>query len=361
MAQVREYKCPSCGGTLEFNSTIQKMKCSYCGTELEVEALEALNAQMQSERPDEMNWGEEENQNGSWQEGEQEEMRVYVCNSCGGELMTDSTTAATSCPYCGNPVVLTDRVGGTLRPDYVIPFKLDKEAAKAAYKKHLQGKILLPRMFHDENHIDEIKGVYVPYWIFNADADATIRYNGTKKAVWDSGDFVYTRTSVYSIFREGSIRFEHVPVDGSSKIADDLLESIEPFDFSEAVDFRMAYLSGYLADRYDISVKDSIDRANSRIKRSTEDCFESTVSGYQDLQIARSNVRLHNGSYQYALYPVWLLNTTWRGQNFIFAMNGQTGRMVGDLPADTKKLTFWQLGMTAVFSVIAFLIVRLLF
>ncbi|MBQ9063960.1 MAG: hypothetical protein IJ123_00765 [Blautia sp.] len=354
MAGVKEYKCPSCGGVLQFNSSLQKMSCPYCGTEIEVSALEAYDAHLNDQTPNDMTW---DNLGGTeWEEGETASLRRYICDSCGGEIMTDESTAASSCPFCGNPVVMTSQVSGDLKPDYVIPFKLDKEAAKNAYKAHLKGKILLPKSFHDENHIDEIKGVYVPFWLFNADADASFRYNGTRVATWDDGDYIYTKTSYYSIFRKGNMSFAHVPADASTKMAEDLMESIEPFDFSEAVDFRTAYLSGYLADRYDISMEDSIVKANQRIQKSISDSFRETVVGYQSLQEADSSINLSNRSSSYALYPVWLLNTTWHDKSFTFAMNAQTGRFVGDLPADGRKMALFMVGLSLLFMLIIFMI-----
>lgn len=354
MAGVKEYKCPSCGGMLHFDSNLQKMRCQYCGTELEVSALEAYDAQLNDETPNNMTW--DQVGGNSWEEQETGNLVTYVCDSCGGEIVTDASTAASSCPFCGNPVVMMGQFSGTLKPDYVIPFKLDKEAAKEAYKGHLKGKILLPRSFHDENHIDEIKGVYVPFWLFNADADASFRYNGTKKAVWDDGDYVYTKTSYYSIFRKGSMGFAHVPVDGSTKMAQDLMESIEPYDFSEAVDFQTAYLSGYFADRYDIAADESIKRANERIRHSISETFRETVHGYQTLDEQDSRVMLSNQSTGYALYPVWLLATTWRGRNFTFAMNAQTGKFVGDLPTDNKKMALFMVGLSLLFMALIILI-----
>ena len=128
MAGVKEYKCPSCGGVLEFDSTLQKMKCPYCGTELEVEALEAYDAHLNDETPDDMTW--DSVQGIDWDEEETAGLRTYICESCGGEIMTDESTAASNCPFCGNPVVMMNQFSGQLKPDYVIPFKLDKEAAK---------------------------------------------------------------------------------------------------------------------------------------------------------------------------------------------------------------------------------------
>ena len=168
---------------------------------------------------------------GEWQQGETENLRSYVCKSCGGEIVGDETTAATACPFCGNPVVMMGQFAGALRPDYVIPFKLDKKAAKAALMKHYGGKRLLPKVFKDQNHIDEVKGVYVPFWLFDADADAHVRYKATRVRSWSDSRFNYTETSHYAVIRGGNIGFERVPVDGSAKMADDLMEAIEPCDF----------------------------------------------------------------------------------------------------------------------------------
>lgn len=335
---VHEYKCPCCSGALAFDSTVQKMKCPFCDTEFEVETLKAYDEDLQNEGTDNLDW--DTNAGTQWTVDEATGLRSYVCRSCGGEIVGDENTAATECPFCGNHAIMMQQFSGSLKPDYVIPFKLDKEAAKAQYKKHLMGKFLLPKVFKDENHIDEIKGIYVPFWLFDSDADADIRFRATRTRSWSDSDYNYVQTSYFSIYRAGYIGFDHVPVDGSTRMADDLMESVEPFNFSEAVDFQTAYLSGYFADKYDVSAEDSIGRANERIKNSTEDAFRNTVQGYATVTPEYSSVRLHDGKTKYAFYPVWLLNTTYKDEKFTFAMNGQTGKFVGNLPTDRGK--FWK-------------------
>ncbi len=343
MADLQNYKCPCCGGAIEFSSKAGKMKCPYCDTEFEMEAFADEYQKQQEVQPDAMEW--QTAAGGKWQEGEQEGLRIYSCNSCGGEIVADENTAATSCPFCGNPVVMTGQLSGDLKPDYVIPFKYDKKAAMEALKKHYGGKKLLPKIFTKQNHIEEIKGIYVPFWLFDADAEADITYKATRVSHWRDSEYSYTDTRYYAVHRSGKIGFERVPVDGSSKIEDDLMESIEPFDFSEAVDFQTAYLAGYLADKYDVDSEQSVQRANERIKTSTEQAFAATVKGYATVFPQRSSVALKNGKAQYALYPVWLLNTSWNGERYFFAMNGQTGKFVGNLPMDKSALTRWFFGV----------------
>ena len=357
MAQAMEYKCPCCGGAIAFDSSRQKMKCPYCDSEFEIDSLKDYEQELKQEKPDEMNW--ETSAGGEWEQGETDGMRVYTCQSCGGEIVGDETMAASTCPYCGNNIVLKGQFSGDLRPDYVIPFKLDKKAAKEGLKKHFKGKWLLPRVFSEENHLEEIKGVYVPFWLFDADTDAHIRYKATRVRAWSSGNYDYTETSFYSVIREGSVEFDRVPVDGSSKMADDLMESIEPFDFSEAVDFQTAYLAGYLADKYDVTAEESVARANERIRRSTEEVFEDTVQGlYATVVPENVSIHLKNGKAKYALYPVWLLTTRWRGKQYLFAMNGQTGKFVGDLPVDNGKYFRWLAALTAGFGAAAYILIR---
>ena len=361
MYDINEYKCPSCGGAIEFDSHSQKMKCPYCDTEFDLETLKKYDEQLSKEaeqKDDISDWQTDPGK--QWQEGETDGMNVYTCKSCGGEIVSDENTGATSCPYCGNPVILTERFRGALRPDMVIPFKLDKKAAKEAYYKHIKGRPLLPKVFRRENHIDEIKGIYVPFWLFDADVAADARYKATKVRVWSDSDYDYTETSYYSVDRSGNMSFVSVPVDGSSRMPDDLMESIEPYKVADAVEFQTAYLSGYLADKYDVDAQQSTDRARERMKESAQDVLRDTVKGYASVIPENTNVRISGGDAKYALYPVWILNTTWRGKKYIFAMNGQTGRMTGDLPVDNGAYTRWLLGLTAVFSIAAYLVALLI-
>ncbi len=354
MADLFEYKCPCCGGAIEFDSASQQLKCPYCDNTFEVETLKAYDEELKNEASENMEW--EQNSQSEWTEGETEGMRVYSCESCGGEIIGDETLAATKCPYCDNPVVMKGQFSGALRPDYVIPFRLDKKAAKEGLKKHLFGKRLLPKVFKDENHLDEVKGIYVPFWLFDADVDANVHYKATRVRHWTSGNYRYTERSTFRVTREGELGFNRIPVDGSSSMADDLMESVEPYDWKDAKDFQTAYLAGYLADKYDVDDKQSVERANQRLKESTENAFRKTVKGYDTVTTESSNLRLKNNSVKYALYPVWILNTTWRDKKYTFAMNGQTGKFVGNLPLDKKAYATWLCGLWAGITAVSFAI-----
>ncbi len=338
MSALQEYKCPCCGGAIAFDSTIQKMKCPFCDTEFEMEVLQSYDEELKNEGTDDFTW--ETTAGGDWSEGEADGYKAYVCKSCGGEIIGDENMAASSCPYCGNPVVVMGNFSGSLKPDFVIPFKLDKEEALKKFKKHLSGKKLLPKAFTQNNHLDEIKGIYVPYWLFDADAEAHMRFKTTQVKEWEDSKYKYKQTNYFSAVRGGNLGFDKVPVDGSSKMDDKLMESLEPYNFKDAVPFQTAYLAGYLADKYDVDAEASVGRANERVKRSIENELTATVTGFDTIELENSVVTLSNGVAKYALYPTWILNTTWKGQKFVFAMNGQTGKFVGNLPMD--KGLFWK-------------------
>lgn len=357
MAGVQQYKCPCCGGALEFNTDVQKVKCPYCDTEFEMEALTQCDECLSEDASDDICW--QSLPGSEWGEGETSNMRLYVCKSCGGEIVGDENMAASKCPYCDNPIVVMGQFSGDLKPDLVIPFKLDKKAAMEKLNKHLTGKKFLPKVFKDQHHIEDIQAIYVPFWLFDADADAKINYDATATRSWSDSKYNYSETSHYRCYRAGSIGFDHIPVDGSKKMADDLMESIEPFDFKDAVDFQTAYLAGYLADRYDVTAEDSIERANRRVKNSTEAAFMSTVTVGAPV-VKNSQINIKNGSAKYALYPVWVLNTTWKDEKYAFAMNGQTGKFVGNLPCDKgirrKYLWSFTLAGTAIITALSYLI-----
>ncbi|MGI5976426.1 MAG: hypothetical protein ACOX68_01845 [Candidatus Limivicinus sp.] len=359
---VSNYKCPGCTGPLHFDSGTGKLECEYCGNSYTVEEIEKLYAPAEETKPEAGDAGVDENPSGEEpREGEEGEMhwnldsagsqwgdesgdvKVYNCPNCGAELICDATTAATSCPYCDNPTIIPSSLSGSLKPDLVIPFKLDKEAAKEAFRKHLKGKKLLPKLFRSENHIDEIKGIYVPFWLFDADAEANLGFTGTKTRSWSDSDYDYTETRYYDLQRSGSVGFDNIPVDGSEKMDDKLMESLEPFNAKEAVDFKTAYLAGYLADRYDVAADKCTERINQRVRQSTIEAFRSTTAGYSTVTPRYSNVNVENGRARYALYPVWIMNTTWKDQKFTFAMNGQTGKFVGNLPVDKSLAAKWRI------------------
>lgn len=356
-AQVTNYKCPACTGPLQFDAKSGRLSCEYCGSTYSVTEIEAMFAEQDAQAAKEQQEAEEkleekekeaaaQNQEGWDMSGlsddwgtDAEGMRVYHCPSCSAELICEETTAATSCPYCDNPTIIPGQFGGMLKPDYVIPFKLKKDQAIAALKKHYEGKALLPDAFKEHNHLEEIKGIYVPFWLFDGTGNGDMDYDATKVRKFRSGDYMITETMHYNVQRSGKVTFEKIPVDGSKKMPDDYMDSLEPYDYNELKPFSTAYLPGYMADKYDVTAEECGKRADIRAENTTVECLRNTVSGYASVIEKKRNVFLKRGEVKYALLPVWILNTKWNGKKYMFAMNGQTGKFVGDLPIDKNKRT----------------------
>lgn len=359
--QITNYQCPACTGPLHFAGSSGRLECDYCGSNFDIAEIEAFYAekeakaakaaQKQGETEATQKTAEAEEQKAAtdgsdWDASGLSEdwgvdassIKAYCCPSCGAELLCDATTAATSCPYCGNPSVLPGQFTGILKPDYVLPFKLSKEDAIKALKKHYLKKPLLPSTFSKANHLEEIKGVYVPFWMYDGEASGSAQFHATTVHKYTSGDYEITETSHYDVRRAGSIDFEKIPVDASSKMPDDYMDSIEPYDYADLKPFSTAYLPGFLADKYDVSIEDSRERADKRCTGSLIAALQSTVTGYASCNETSRSISLKRGKVHYALLPVWILNTRWEGKDFLFAMNGQTGKLVGNLPVSTKRV-----------------------
>ena len=360
--QVTNYQCPACTGPLHYSAKSGKLACDYCGSSFDVAEIEALYARKEAEaaaakqaadakaeaaQAAKAEAAEAAAASGGWDTSdlsrdwgaEADGLRVYSCPSCGAELICDQSTAATACPYCGNPAIVPGQFSGALRPDYILPFRLSKDDAVQALRAHYKGKPFLPRSFTAANHIEQIQGVYVPFWLFDGGAEGAASYRASNTNVFETGDYEITETRHYHVVRAGSLAFEKIPVDASSKMPDDHMDSIEPFDYAQLRPFSTAYLPGYLADKYDVTIDDSRDRADTRCRETLAQALRDTVTGYGACVTEREDIALRRGKVHYALLPVWMLSTKWRGQDFLFAMNGQTGKLVGDLPTDRGR--FW--------------------
>lgn len=360
--QVTNYQCPACTGPLHYSAKSGKLECDYCDSSFDVAEIEALYARKEAEaaaakqaadakaeaaQAAKAEAAEADAASGGWDTSdlsrdwgaEADGLRVYSCPSCGAELICDQSTAATACPYCGNPAIVPGQFSGALRPDYILPFRLSKDDAVQALRAHYKGKPFLPRSFTSANHIEQIQGVYVPFWLFDGGAEGAASYRASNTNVFETGDYEITETRHYHVVRAGSLAFEKIPVDASSKMPDDHMDSIEPFDYAQLRPFSTAYLPGYLADKYDVTIDDSRDRADTRCRETLAQALRDTVTGYGACVTEREDIALRRGKVHYALLPVWMLSTKWNGQDFLFAMNGQTGKLVGDLPTDRGR--FW--------------------
>lgn len=341
--RVIEYKCPCCNAGLVFGSNVQKLTCEYCDNTFEIDAVLAYN-ENQSQQEDSFSWEDKEKQ--EWSSLEQEALNNFQCPACGGEILTDEHTAATFCPFCNNPTIMPTRVSGGLKPDAVLPFQKSREDATAAFLKLCKGKPLLPKGFTSQQRLEKITGMYVPFWLYDCDGDFSGSYKATRIHRWSDSRYNYTRTEHFLLSRSGSAGFTGIPMDASSKMEDVSMESIEPYDYSQMVDFNMGYLSGYLADKYDVPSEDGEPRIRERVEQTLQDQIGTTLVGYATVIPATRQIRITNSRAKYVLLPVWMLNTNYKGKIYTFAMNGQTGKITGSFPVCPKRSAAWFAGIS---------------
>lgn len=328
MGLITEYKCPNCGAPLSFDAEAGKVKCANCGHEYEVGEL--IDAQKEDGITEEFDWG---NYKQNLSEETMDENLVYTCESCGAVIETTSTTAATRCPYCDNNVVLTDRVSGGLKPNYVIPFAISKKEIPNILKEFYKTKKYLPKDFFSASVIEKAQGVYVPFWLFDCKVSGNVSFNATRSAAVTTRKEIITTTSHYLLERDGEIEFSNVPVDASLRMDNDLMDSLEPYDYSKLTEFDGAYLAGFVADRFDSSPDDEIPRATERTINSTVQAMKGTVSGFETTNLRSNKLKLDSAKVSYAFLPVYVFNCEYKGKKYRYAVNGQTGKVVADLPA----------------------------
>lgn len=372
MARSVSYKCPACTGPLAFDAGEGKLHCEYCGSSFTAEEVEAFYAAKQQEAEEKTAKEDEREAKRRAQERAEEAVKgaaragaaagqpadpiqAYLdskrtlhegeegakavkCSSCGATMIVSDVSAVTQCPYCSNNNIVAGTLGDTLEPDLIIPFSTTKEQALKALKEHYNGKVCLPDVFKANNHLEELQGVYVPFWLYSGNCSGDAVFTATDSVTWSDSENIYTKTSTYECDRSGSCSFDMVPADASKRMPNSHMDSIEPFDYSAFKPFSMGYLPGFAAERYDDSVEDCARRVTSRMKNTLEDELERTVTGHATCSRSGMSARTELSSVNYALLPVWMLHTRWNDQDFLFAMNGQTGKLVGDLPCDTKKL-----------------------
>ncbi len=342
--QVLEYKCPCCDAGLKFSALVQRLKCEYCDNEFNLDTVKAYNDGLKEDGA-QFSWDPEEGK--TWDEGEEAALRSFLCPTCSGEIMTDENTAATFCPYCGNPTILSTRVSGGLRPDGVIPFQTTKEDAKAAFLKLCKGKPLLPKLFTQEQQVEKISGMYIPFWLYDCGSAFRGSYKATRVRHWSDANYNYTKTDHYHLERAAQAEFVRIPMDASKKMDNAIMESIEPFDYGKLVDFETAYLSGFLADKYDVQATEGEERVRQRVSNSMEAMIQQSMVLYTTAVPMGKKLDVTHGRAKYVLLPVWMLSTRYKDKTYLFAMNGQSGKMTGSFPICPKRTAMWFTGVFA--------------
>lgn len=339
---VLDNKCLGCGANIKFNPKSQKWDCEYCGSTFDENDYKKNIDKIEKSKIEDIILDE------------------YRCPNCGATVITDENTSATFCIYCGNTTVMKNRLQGEFKPNKIIPFSKVKDDAVIAFKAFVKKRWFSPDKFAKEENIQKITGVYIPFWLFDFEIEGMLDLEGKKITSWRSGSYQYTKTDIYNCKREGDMEFVDIPVDGSTKFPDDIMDSIEPYDYSGFKEFNYSYLSGFLSEKYDQTAEEVNDRSILRAENTTVSELSSDMKKYTSYKILSKNIKINKSEIEYALLPVWMMNVLYKGNIHTFAMNGQTGKMIGNVPIDKNKVVKCFLKFFIGLSVISLLITYLL-
>ena len=337
-----DHKCPNCGGKIVFTPESGKWHCEHCKSDFDLETLQKYN-----------NASSEENNKSDESANVDISYVEYHCKNCGAKIVADEQTASTFCVYCGNTAILKSKLSGKFAPSKIIPFSKSKDEALEAFRSLNKGRPLMPKLFNKKENIEKISGVYIPFWLYTIKTNGTLEGNCKKISTWVSGEYSYTKTDVYDVQREVDMVFKRVPVDGSTRFDNDIMNTIEPYDYSKLVNYNHAYLSGFLAEKYDVESSTAEVEAKDRTLNSTKNTLNSSLATYSIKTIRNENISQEISEVEYVLLPVWMVNVKYNGQFYTFAMNAQTGEFVGNIPVDRVKAIMFY---AAIFILVAALV-----
>lgn len=300
------FKCKNCGGNAIYHPDKKAMWCPHC---------ESLDAEERVESPS-----------------------LENCGNCGAPLEgVGEYTSALKCAHCGAYLILKDRVEGENRPDLILPFQISRQGAEEAMKKEFGRRIFTPASFLSRKSLEGMEGSYVPFWLYDYHSNIDYEGKATKVQVYVRGDTEYTETSHYRVVRKMDIDFQKIPADASKRMADDVMDLMEPYEYRALENFTEKYMSGYEGERVNFGQEELEERVEARARRNSEELLNDTISGYSTCVTLHKDISLTRNRAYFALLPVWVYRYTFRGKEYTYHVNGQTGKVIGQTPTDTGK------------------------
>ncbi len=319
------FRCKNCGGNTVYSPEKGKMYCPHCDG---IDSGEIEGAGIRAE-----------------------------CVNCGAPLEIKEYNSTCKCEYCGSYIILDERVEGEYRPRMVLPFQIGMKRAVELLKEEFKSRVFTPGTFLAESTLEEMKGMYVPFWLYDYKADINYIGKGTKVRVWTGGDTEYTETSYYRVARNMGIDFRKVPVDASIAMPDDVMDLMEPFDYNASKEFQAEYMSGFYGEIYNEGADSLEERAKRKAENDADVLLKDTLGGYTSLIPERKDICLSRKEANYALLPVWRYIYKYQEKDYPFYVNGQTGKIIGSTPVSRKKvLAYGGTVFAAVWMALSFLI-----
>ncbi len=358
---MAKYNCKTCGAELYFDPKTGKLSCEYCGSTFDPSEYNFTEEDAKAKAEQQAVPAEEVLTEGTESTDDSTgDLVVYKCPHCGAEVITAKDTVVTTCVYCNRAITMEGNIQGAFRPDYVLPFIKTREDVEKSYMSLCKSSPLTPTLFTRKSTIEKIKGMYIPFWLYSFDGDANLEIEGRKTRHWTTGDMEYTEVSRYKVDEEAKGSFENIPADALKEMDNDLMDSIEPFDFSKLKEFNSAYLAGFYTQKWDEDSAMNEHRAKNRAKAAMTSAIMTNLGGrFDSTTISHEQFRWKNEKAKYAMIPVWMMYTEYKGKKYIFGMNGQTGKMMGDIPKDPMKIAKYA-GAVFVASQLVMMIIRIL-
>lgn len=280
----------------------------------------------------------------------------YHCKNCGAELVVSEDTTATKCSFCGSPMILADRMQGERAPTKVIPFRVSREDAIEGFKRWCKHGRITPNDFMTADRIADIVGIYVPFWLFDVTGQGEVHADCTKVSHYSTGNYDVTLTRHYKVWRKVDLDYDRIPADASERMDDVTMDKMEPFYYEDIKDFSTMYLPGYVAEGYNYTDEDLMPRVQKRVQDYMNTYVRQTMNQYTTVHIINRDYHIRKRKADYALLPVWMINYNYRNGEYVFMMNGDTGKIVGKPPVSKAKVAAWFLGTGGAL----FLILRLI-
>lgn len=342
-------RCPNCGASLEYDIITDMMVCAHCGASFMVGDIQTREEKQEKEAlmADTSGTYAEPTDEDMGSDDDMMECNIYTCTACGAELMINGVETSTYCAFCSQPTIVFDRVSMNRRPKLIIPFKITKVQAVNIIKSKFKKGIFIPNEVKNFK-VDILRGIYVPYWLIDIEFQNSMVIRGKVK----SGKQTVTRY----FYRRVYSRFKTMPIDASRKFNDKSANRLEPFLFDEARTFEPQYLSGFYSDCSDEIEQDINYKAEVRTKEIVQrEVFKDVPASA--LRVEREQPKKRILSRTYAMMPVWFMIFKYMGEPYTIMVNGQTGKMVGAVPFDKKRVVTCLFAFTAVISIFAKMVI----
>jgi hypothetical protein len=353
--KAQRFTCSECAAEIKFDAGIGKLKCDHCGatrdiatgtgTVLEYDFFQGIAA-----APKGLNTGSAS--------------RTSRCQECGANVVFPGGVTATTCTFCGSSKVLEQAENANaIRPESLVPFGVDKKNANQAFGGWLGGLWFRPNDLKHIAKVQELAGVYVPFWTYDAHVDSS----------WtaDAGYYYYTteqyttRENGEEVVRERQVRhtrwepawgqraddYDDLLVCASHGLPADLAAKCIGFDTEQLRPYTPEFLAGFGAEEYDLDLEGGFARAQDIIVKTQEKRCSQDVPGDTQQRLSVSN-QVSDVTFKHVLLPVWIAAYRYRNKVFRFLVNGQTGEVVGNAPVSWVKIALFTLSMVALIIIL---------